>query len=235
MTTALVTGHTGGLGQGFREHLLGAGWRVLGLARREAPAHQRLDQRRCDLSRLDTVAGALDALLERIDRLELVLLNAGILGRIQPLSETPMDEIREIMDVNVWANKVILDRLLARRVRLGQVVLISSGAAANASYGWGGYALSKATLNTLARLYAHELPDAHLVALAPGLVDTAMQDYLCAEVDPDEFPSVGKLKHARGTDAMPEPRAAAERIIALLPRLQERFPSGAFVDVRDLD
>ncbi|MFW5816506.1 MAG: alcohol dehydrogenase, partial [Wenzhouxiangella sp.] len=108
------------------------------------------------------------------------------------------------------------------------------GAAVNMNYGWGGYSLSKAALNNLIQLYAHEMTDTHLSALAPGLVDTAMQDYLCGEVDSEEFPSVQKLKDARGTDHMPDARQAAETILDLLPDLRANQPSGSFVDIRQL-
>jgi len=82
------------------------------------------------------------------------------------------------------------------------------------------------------QLYAPEMPDTHLAAYAPGLVDTGMQDYLCDEVDTDEFPSVQKLKDARGTADMPSPRQAADRLLELLGDLRENHESGSFVDVR---
>lgn len=235
MKKVLITGHTSGLGLGFSDALRSAGWQVFGLARGAADAWEGLRQQRCDLARLDAVGACLDELLAGIERLDLAILNAGILGRIQPLADTPMTEIRQIMDVNVWANKLILDWFLAKPLPPAQALLISSGAAVNLSHGWGGYALSKAALNALTGLYAHELTDTHLTALAPGLVDTGMQDYLCAEVDSEEFPSVLKLKRARGTAAMPKPAAVAAHIVGLLPRLKAEFPSGSFVDVRDFD
>lgn len=102
------------------------------------------------------------------------------------------------------------------------------------SYGWGAYSLSKAALNNLVQLYAHELPETHVISLAPGLIDTAMQDYLCEEVDSGDFPSVQKLKAARGTEDMPGPRATAERILDLLDDLKAKHPSGSFVDIRQL-
>lgn len=62
------------------------------------------------------------------------------------------------MDINVWANKLIIDDLAARHVAPRRIVLISSGAGVVGNHGWGAYALSKAALNMLAQLYAHELP-----------------------------------------------------------------------------
>ena len=113
--------------------------------------------------------------------------------------------------------------------------MISSGAAVNGNKGWGAYALSKATLNMLAKLYAHEFPETHVCALAPGLVDTAMQDYLCDSqlVDADRFPSVNTLRDARGTASMPTAAQIASQITAKTADLRAH-PSGSFLDVRNL-
>ena len=48
----------------------------------------------------------------------------------------------------------------------------------------------------LARLYAHEFPQTHLTAVAPGIIDTAMMDYLCDDSDPEAFPAVQRLRAA---------------------------------------
>ena len=106
--------------------------------------------------------------------------DVGGLGALV-LWELAVDEMKRVMEINVWANKTVLDWLHNSAVRVDQVVMISSGAAVLGNRGWGGYALSKAALNMLARLYAHEFPQTHLCALAPGIIDTAMMDYLCEQ------------------------------------------------------
>lgn len=229
-----ITGNSSGLGLGFTEALLARDATVWGLSRRGCPlTDDGLRDTRQDLADLNAVPDALERLLSDCLRLDLVILNAGVLGRIAPVHEIPVPDLEHIMRINVWSNKVILDWLIERRLPVAQVVAISSGAAVNMHYGWNGYALSKAALNNLIELYAREMPDTHLTALAPGLVDTAMQDYLCGEVDQDDYPSVQKLKDARGTEDMPAPRAAAERILGILPDLEAR-DSGCFVDIRRL-
>ena len=161
----------------------------------------------------------MDELLGNTEEIELAILNAGILGEIREMTATPLARLQQVMDVNVWANKLILDRLCDPGPQPRQIVLMSSGAAVNGNKGWGAYSLSKAAVNMLAKLYAHEIPGATLIALAPGLVDTAMQDYLCDpdQVEAERFPSVQKLRSARGSDAMPTPQAAAKRIADVIP------------------
>lgn len=234
----LITGNSSGLGLGLTEALMDREAIVWGMSRSGCPLKPRFDDvirdRQQDLGQLSTLEDGLDSLLSDCLRLDLVILNAGLLGRIQDIAQTDVHDLEHIMRVNVWANKLILDWLIERQIPVSQVVAISSGAAVNMNYGWGGYSLSKAALNNLITLYAHEMTDTHLIALAPGLVDTPMQDYLCGEVDSGEYPSVQKLKDARGTSDMPTSREVADRILDLLDELKADHSSGAFVDLRTL-
>jgi len=232
-----VTGHRRGLGRGFIAAGLARDWRCYGVSRQvSATATAGLHEANCDLADPAALAPALEELLAGVSRIELVILNAGLLGPIRDLSATPMAEIERVMQVNVWANKRILDWLLERGLPVDAVLMISSGAAVIGQRGWGAYALSKATLNMLAQLYAHEFPATRLVALAPGLVDTGMQAVLCdpLQTDAERYPSLQSLRTARGSGQMPSPREAAERILTRLPDILAR-PSGSFVDIRDLE
>ncbi len=234
--TVLITGNSSGLGYGLTQAYLEKGWEVYGVSRRGCTGVTgKLKDIRCDLTDYEAVPLALETLLMGISHLDVVILNAGILGKMQDLADSSLADIQQVMEANVWSNKVLLDWLLRSGIRIDQIVLISSGAAINGNRGWGAYALSKATLNMLTQLYAHEFPHTHLTALAPGLVDTAMQDVLCdpAQVDQSRFPSVTKLRAARNTEAMPKPREAGELIANAIPGLKQ-LPSGSFADIRSL-
>ena len=232
MAAIFITGNSQGLGLGLTRYYLEHEHQVYSLSRSACPIdHPALRSAQQDLAQLEQIGAALDALLP--PALDLVILNAGILGRIEDLADTPMEAIREVMDINLWANKVIIDWLIHQPVRVEQLILMSSGASVNGNRGWGAYSISKAALNMLAKLYAHEMPATHITAYAPGLVHTRMQDYLCHEVDTDRFPSVQNLVAAFQTDAMPNPGRAAE-IIARSFETCRRYPSGSFVDIRQL-
>ena len=88
--------------------------------------------------------------------------------------------------------------------------------------------------SSLGRGFAEEylLPATHVAALAPGLVHTAMQDYIYEKVDEQRFPSVKQLKQAHGTPDMPGPREAAQRIADAIETLPQRIDSGGFADIR---
>lgn len=235
--SVLITGTSSGLGEALAEHYLDQGARVYGLSRRGSPIqHENLFDTQLDLGELEHITPVIEDLLREVGKLDLVILNAGILGEIQPMHTLALRDLKQLMDINVWSNKVILDYLCEGPVDLDQVVAISSGAAVNGNKGWGAYSLSKATLNMLIKLYAAEYGSVHFSSLAPGLVDTRMQDHLCNpdSVDAGEFPSVLKLRQARGTDAMPAPDTAAARIAGALPALKRELNSGDFVDMRNL-
>ncbi len=259
---ALVTGVSSGLGLGFAQALLADGWVVYALSRREpealraalaenAEALSRLHFRSVDLSDAASIPGELEQLLaqgpaaDASASIDLVILNAGALGQIQAMVGGDLADMQATMQVNLWSNQVLLDALfraqadggLARKIE--QVVLISSGASVNGNPGWSGYSLSKSAANMLMMLYAREVTDTHFCALAPGLIDTAMQDYMADSeaVDVTRFPSVQRLRDARGTDSMPMPYEAARRILPVIERLpdpERGVESGSFADIRKL-
>ncbi len=236
MDRIFVTGNSSGLGLGLSEVYLELGASVYGLSRRGCPLKDgRLRDAKIDLSNLDKIASKLNALLSGVRDLKLVFLNAGVLGKLRLMQNTPIEDLESIMVSNVWSNKVILDWLIASGINIEQIVLVSSGASVSGGKGWSGYSISKAAVNMLGQLYAHEFPDSHLVSLAPGLVDTAMQAFISdpENIDEGDFPGFNRLREARGTDAMPGPAKAARKIVEALPQLLE-YPSGSFVDIREL-
>lgn len=222
MPTALVTGTTRGLGKALAGRLRTDGWDV-----------RSLDRRQVDLSDHAAIPAALRSALEGVGRLDLALLSAGVLGEFRDLKDTPMAEVRRVMDVNVWANKVLVDALMASGIPVGHVVGISSGAAKLGSGGMGPYSISKAALNLLLLVYAAEHPGTHFTALAPGVIRTDMIERTLAVPDNPRWPAVARIRSAAGTDRMQTPEAAAARVIGGLPELR-KTPSGAFVDVREL-
>jgi len=230
----LITGVSSGLGHGLAKACLDRGTKVYGLSRRTPPdlsGRPGFVFASMDLTRFEAVPPALDKLLAGVKSLHMVVLNAGVLGDIEDLADTPLDKVKQVMDINLWANKAILDHLFKRGVAIKQVVAISSGAAVSGARGRNAYSLSKAALNMMMELYAAERQDTHFSALAPGLVDTAMQDYVRDLPDDSRYPTVQRLKRARGTPDMPFPDELAPRLLDAFRRVL-REESGSFHDLR---
>ncbi|WP_269524143.1 SDR family NAD(P)-dependent oxidoreductase [Coraliomargarita parva] len=230
-----ITGVSSGLGHGLAKVYLEMGAQVWGCSRR-APAGliaQGLHFTSVNLADATAAEPVLGQFIEGVTHFDQVILNAGKLGQIRDMKATPLDDIRETMEVNVFANKWLLDLLFERVPAIAQVVAISSGASQSGSRGWNGYSLSKAALNMLVKLYAGEHPEAHFTALAPGLVDTAMQDYLTAQPTDERYETLERLKAAKGTADMPDGETCARKLIEAFPRLRE-LPSGSYADIRKL-
>lgn len=233
-----ITGVSSGLGRGLAEAYLDRGAKVFGCSRRvpEDLVARGLRHRSVDLS-LGEVPGAVDPVRDLVGGAEAwdaVFLNAGRLGEIRDMADTPLADLRETMEVNVWANKWILDLFFSKAGPVRQVVAVSSGASQSGSRGWNGYSVSKAALNMFVKLYAGECLETHFTALAPGLVESSMQDYLTSLPADDRFKPLEILKSAKGTERMPDGRTCAERIIGVLPRLIAESESGAYADLRKL-
>ena len=232
MKSILITGVSSGLGLALAEEYLAQGDTVYAVGR-TLPKH--LDHNPhffffpYDLSETFMIRETLSTFFTN-HSFDTVILNAGVLGDIQTLEETQLADIKSVMEINVWANKELIDTLAKSAQYVGQIIGISSGAAVNGSKGWGAYSLSKSSLNMLLNLYSKELPEIHFTALAPGIVDTPMVQHIMNSVNEEEFPSAKVLK----TGDIQTPQFAAKRLIYLFPKLLE-YESGSFLDVRTME
>jgi benzil reductase ((S)-benzoin forming) len=234
----LITGCSAGLGFGLASNYLKEGHKVFGISRTPNDTltnYNNFNYLLQDLSDFEVLRKRIPEFLTNLESLEIVVLNAGILNEIKDLKDTTIEEIKQVMDVNVWANKVLIDVLFENVENVNQIVAISSGASVSGSRGWNAYSLSKATLNMLIDLYSKEKASCHFCALAPGLIETGMQDYINDLPDSYQatFPLVKKLKEARGTEGMPKPIDAA-KIVSKSIRRVLKYPSGSFLDVREI-
>ena len=81
----------------------------------------------------------------------------------------------------------------------------------------------------LVNLYSKELVNTKILAVAPGVIQTPMTDYIRHEIDDNIFTSAKVLK----AGIIQEPKQAAKRLDELIKRIDE-FESGSFVDVREI-
>ena len=218
----LITGVSSGLGKSLMEEYTNQGHNVYGITRDDI-----------DLEYVEQVNIQLPKILKSVTELDVVILNAGMLGDIKTFNNWSHEEILKIMNVNVWSNKYILDYLFNNEIEVKQVISISSGASKHTYKGWGGYSISKCALGMLMDVYSKEVEDTHFISLAPGLVDTKMQDYLCNDVDKNEFPMMDKFVKAREDGTSRKPSEVAKDMIDLIPTLVQ-LDNGSFVDLRDV-
>ena len=164
----------------------------------------------------------------------MVILNAGVLGQIEFSNKVVLSELERVLDINTISNKMIIDYLINKKIKVKQVVAISSGASISTYPGWGVYSISKAALNMMMKVYAIENPKIHFLSLSPGPVNTSMQDFICEEIDGEKFEWKKKFVELRENNEAPSAEEAAEKIYELLPQLKEELESGSFIDVRKI-
>jgi len=227
-----VTGSSRGLGEAF-VHSYIKNSDVYGLGRSEI-TRDDYKYKQVDISDEIALSKSLNTLFENVKVLDLIVLNAGVLGQIQDTSACEISQLKKEMNINMWANKTILDFFIKNKIEVKQVIAISSGASVNGSLGWNGYSLSKAALNMLIQLYAAEMKGTHLSSLAPGLIKTEMLDsILDGDHDIQKYTSVQSLRQSEEKGLVYSPEVIVEKIRKIMPELLKR-PSGSFLDIRDM-
>ena len=231
MKNIFITGVSSGLGEALASAYLTLGYTVYAIGRhspKTLDTHPHFIFYAYDMSHTSKLKASTKDFIQG-QHFEVAILNAGVLGNIQTLGNTKLNDIKEVMELNVWANKELIDTL-NEFATVKQVVGISSGAAVNGSKGWGVYSLSKSGLNMLLNVYAKELPDIHFTALAPGVIKTPMVEHIIDNVDDAVFTSAKKLKEGH----IQTPAEAAKLLIATFPKLLN-YESGSFLDVRTME
>jgi NAD(P)-dependent dehydrogenase (short-subunit alcohol dehydrogenase family) len=199
--TALITGANKGIGLETARQLGQRGLTVLigardgerGARAVEALCAQGIDARAIALDVTDAVSVAeAAARIEReLGRLDVLVNNAGIiLGRPLP-SETRLDDLRRVFEVNVFGAVAVTNSMLPllRRSPSARIVMVSSelGGLANHGdadwrYAWFNaiaYPASKAALNMVTVQYAKELASAGIKVNAadPGYTATDLNGH----------------------------------------------------------
>lgn len=187
---ALVTGVGRGLGRATAAELLGRGWVVTGIARRdgsdELDDHPRFHRRVLDLEDLAS-RPSIPALVT--GPLDLLVNNAGVRGAGTGVLDMSVEELRTVTAVNVLAPFALLRHLLPHleAARQPLVLNVSSRLASLTSATDGAYdafrdqlstayLATKGSLNALTVAVAHDLAGRGIAvhAVHPGTIRTGL-------------------------------------------------------------
>src|SRR3954465_15324765 len=187
---ALVTGASRGIGAATAEALAAAGAHVI-LVARTASALEEIEERIHDAGGSATIApldltdgqsiGKLaGALAERWEKLDVLVLNAAMLGSLTPVQDIDPKEYSRILSLNLLANQALIAAFdpLLRKAERADVVALTSSVGAEPRAFWGAYGSSKAALETLLCAYADETAFTHKIRvhiLDPGATRTRMR------------------------------------------------------------
>ncbi len=87
-----ITGNSTGIGYGLTEEALKRSWSIYGLSRRGCgKVDEDIHDIQCDIANHSEIIPALENLLGKLNHLNVVILNTGILGEIRNISEIPIE------------------------------------------------------------------------------------------------------------------------------------------------
>lgn len=142
---------------------------------------------RCDVTDGESVKQAYARALERFERLDIVIVNAGISP--QPplhLPDEEFDTFRRVTSVNqegAWWTAREGSRILREQADGGKIVFTSSIAGLVGSDSGAHYCMSKGAVNQLTRALAFQLANdgINVNAVCPGFVRTAMTEHYLSD------------------------------------------------------
>jgi len=185
---ALITGASHGIGRAVAIRFAHEGAEVVLVGRTQAALEEADDQIRVTGGRASLIPANLRdgtvidrmgaAVFERWGRLDVLVGNAGVLGVLSPLGHIDPAVWDEVIAVNLTANWRLIRSFdpLLRASASGRAIFVTSGVAPGRAY-WGGYAVSKGALETLARTYAQEVANTSVRVnlINPGATRTRMR------------------------------------------------------------
>ena len=166
---ALITGASRGIGAAVAERFAREGAHVVLAARTVGGLEEVDDAVRAagssatlvpldlrDFIKIDELAAAL---LDRWGRLDILVGNAAEFGVFSPLGHIDPATWAEIVDLNLTANWRLIRAMdpLLRAAPAGRAIFVTSGVARGVFPYWGPYAVGKAGLEMLVKIYAGEI------------------------------------------------------------------------------
>ena len=188
MRVAFVTGSSRGIGRGIADLLRNHGWRVVySGTRQERPENLPEDQDYlpCDISRKENRQSALEHIVRRYGRIDLLVNNAGV----APLERRDILEMTEesfdrVMGINLKGTlfmcQLFAGEMIAERANVSgwqpRIVNIGSMSAYTSSTSRGEYCISKAGVGMVTKLFADRLAAEGIPVfeVRPGIIDTDM-------------------------------------------------------------
>ena len=215
---ALVTGASRGIGAAIAEALAAEGAHVV-LTARTADELEQVEERihqsggsatiaPLDLAGPDGIGKLAVAIAGRWQGLDLLVLNAALLGTLGPVADIDGKEFGKVLTLNLLAQQALLAAFdpMLRRSEAGRVLALTSSVGAKPRAYWGAYGASKAALENLLLAYGQEV--GNITAIRVGIVDPgATATRMRARAFPGEDPATLK-----------PPAAVADAVVDLLKR-----------------
>jgi NAD(P)-dependent dehydrogenase (short-subunit alcohol dehydrogenase family) len=225
---ALVTGAGRGIGAATAEALAAKGAHVI-LVARTSSALEEVEERihaaggtatiaPLDLTQGEAIGKLAAAVAERWQKLDVLVLNAAMLGSLTPVQDIDPKEYSRLLSINLLANQALIAAFdpLLKKADQADIVALTSSVGSEPRAFWGAYGSSKAALEGLLGAYADET--AYLGRIKVHIVDPgATRTRMRANAFPGEEP-----------ESVKPPEVVAQ---AILERLLVDSPTGEKIRV----
>lgn len=174
---AVVTGASAGIGEATAKTLASLGFHVICVARREAP----IQALAAEIGGTGIVADVTDpaavaALAQRLDRVDVLVNNAGGARGLESVAEADVEHWRWMWESNVLGTLNVTKALLGKLIDSGDglIITVTSIAAVEIYDNGSGYTSAKHAQGVLHRTLRSELlgKPVRLTEVAPGMVKT---------------------------------------------------------------
>jgi len=250
MNYVIITGVSRGIGEALCKQFAKQGNSIIGVSRtdnRDLETYMmqhgaRYKLAQIDLSKIDHAEEWEHELfanlaLEKGDTITLYN-NAGVLQPIKHIEDADNNAIVQHFNINLIAPTLLISSFIKQTASFEgekRIINISSGAALHAYDGWGCYCSAKTGLNMLTQTVGLEQKSSRfptkITAVAPGIIDTAMQDEI-RSAEPKDFSMVDKFSDLKKSGHLTTPESVAEKLALLATG--DLFADGDIMDINDL-
>lgn len=239
--TVFITGCSQGIGKEIALYHLKKGDSVYGISRKndqELAQYAQFFHQSIDLSISEEIVNLLNQFsdLQKVKRIDILYLNAGLIKDIHAIHTLSMSDFNYIMSVNLYAYKILLDYFLDKEnLALNKVVVSGSIAGVRPRAGMSAYAISKAALNMMIKLYALEHTNLCFVLAGLCIFDSSVSQ-VCSRQNPKlkEFPELQKLSiRMESENYLVSAQQRAHELIHIVENFNAlEIESGEFFEVR---
>ena len=209
---AIVTGGGRGIGEAIALAFAREGARLIIASRTQAELDQvaaqirelggEVQAIRADVANRDDVTRLIEATLRAYGQIDILVNAAGVYGPIGPMWGIEVDEWIQTMQINLVGTFMCCHAVVPQMIerRLGKIVNFSGGGATAPLPRFTAYGVSKTAIVRLTETLAEEVKEYNVQvnAVAPGAVDTRLQDQVIAagERAGDLLTRIRKLREA---------------------------------------
>jgi len=193
----IITGTSSGIGKALCDLLLEDDQNlVLGISRTQSIEHANYQHLHMDLNDISELEDFEFPNWSHAEQISLIH-NAGWIGPIQKMGKQEVGAIASSYIINLVAPAVLSNQFIAKyQSSVAQKVILSIGSGASRSpiAGWSTYCSSKSGLDMLSKCIAEENSNFICLSIAPGKVDTPMQNDI-RFADESEFPRLKEFQN----------------------------------------